>query len=339
MTNQYIIDRKLPERSNLRFYFPNPSEGVRYFVVSLPFFENPTIKETKKARIKKYNLISRSSDLYSYLGADSRQFDLNFSITLPHVLDENTNTVVESLIGYTDMNYENSESEQKKFKTVYSTDDSNISGALSLYKKFFANVESLKDSAKQVLGSDWAQTGMTTYELAQLKATYELEGDPSLAEILNNYPAAQQGGGQKATNTATNPQNAAPNAAYSDGFIHKMKIIDLIVYWSNIIRSSVINNSKNPLYGPPIIRLRHGIMYQDIPCICMSYTLEADEIAGYDLQTLLPRRFNVSMKLEETRTGDFGEFNQNDIIAKDNLAGWESVLSKPLTMDPGYGEK
>jgi len=180
---------------------------------------------------------------------------------------------------------------------------------------------------------------MTTYELAQLKATYELEGDPSLAEILNNYPAAQQGGGQKATNTATNPQNAAPNAAYSDGFIHKMKIIDLIVYWSNIIRSSVINNSKNPLYGPPIIRLRHGIMYQDIPCICMSYTLEADEIAGYDLQTLLPRRFNVSMKLEETRTGDFGEFNQNDIIAKDNLAGWESVLSKPLTMDPGYGEK
>ena len=82
--------------------------------------------------------------------------------------------------------------------------------------------------------------------------------------------------------------------------------------------------------------VRHGLMYQDVPCLCESYTISWDEKAGYDLQTLLPRQIKITMKLSELRTGDFGTFDQNKIIAKDNLAGWESVIGEPHSMDPGY---
>ena len=77
-------------------------------------------------------------------------------------------------------------------------------------------------------------------------------------------------------------------------------------------------------------------MYQDVPCICTGYTIGIEEKAGYDLQTLMPRRLKISMNLEENRTGDFGNFEQNNPVKKDNLAGWESVLTGPQTTDPGY---
>ena len=115
-----------------------------------------------------------------------------------------------------------------------------------------------------------------------------------------------------------------------------MKTIDVLVYWINLIRASVVNNSKNPIYGPPVLRLRHGIMFQDIPCICQSYSIDWDEKAGYDLYTLLPRRLNISLKLEELRTGDFGNFDHTKVISKDNLAGWEAVMTEPFSMEPGY---
>ena len=104
----------------------------------------------------------------------------------------------------------------------------------------------------------------------------------------------------------------------------------------------MINNAQNPIYGPPIIRLNHGIMYQNVPCICTDYSIGWNETAGYDLQTLLPRQLTISLKLEEFRTGNFGKFtgNPNDIIERDNLAGWEAVVlgndEGTNSLDPGY---
>ena len=132
------------------------------------------------------------------------------------------------------------------------------------------------------------------------------------------------------------------NSEFEQKFI-KYKMIDLIIYWVNIIRCSVINNAQNPIYGPPLIRLNHGIMYQNVPCICNNYSIGWVETAGYDLQTLLPRQIKVEMKLEELRTGDFGKFtgDGNNPINRDNLAGWESVVlgteNKRNSLDPGYG--
>ena len=82
--------------------------------------------------------------------------------------------------------------------------------------------------------------------------------------------------------------------------------------------------------------MNHGLLYQDIPCICTDYRVDWDERAGYDLETLLPRKLNIKLNLEEFRTGNFKAFDPNEIIERDNLAGWESVISEGQNLDPGY---
>jgi hypothetical protein len=107
--------------------------------------------------------------------------------------------------------------------------------------------------------------------------------------------------------------------------------LDLVLWWVNLIRASVVNNSNNPLLGPPIVRLSHGLMYNDIPCICVGYNIVNAE-KGYDLKTLMPRQITVTLELEEVRMGDFGDFVPGHIIKGDNAAGWEAMISDG-TMD------
>ena len=79
------IDRKLGERSYLDFEFPEDREGGPPLSIRLPFLENIVISEKKRARYQKYRPVSRSSELYTYLGADSRKLNLNFSLSLKHI--------------------------------------------------------------------------------------------------------------------------------------------------------------------------------------------------------------------------------------------------------------
>ena len=90
----YRIDRQLPERSKLVFYFPNPDESESKFTtVELPFFENIVVSESKRARYVTYKPLSRHSDIYGYTGADSRKFSLEFSLKLPFLIDPYTSSV------------------------------------------------------------------------------------------------------------------------------------------------------------------------------------------------------------------------------------------------------
>ena len=323
MTNRHIVDRALPERAKLMFYFPVPTQGGDYYVIELPFFENVSIKESKKAKYQKYSLISRSSNLYSYLGADSRTLSLSFNMTLPHILDDHPGVTLDQFVKY-EKDPQNVDSEKEKFLKPYKPDSVPAGMAFQLGTKY--TKEQALDSAKQVLNSDWAASGMTVEEWYEFTQSYGITGEKLSSFILNR--------------DVVDEDPTIPVKVLDDNQQKQLKyrIIDIIIYWTNIVRSSVVNNSKNPLYGPPIIRLRHGILYQDIPCICTGYSIDYNESAGYDLDTLLPRQLKVTMKLDEIRTGDLGEFDTTDIIKKDNLAGWEAVvLGDTHSMDPGYG--
>ena len=276
------------DRSKLIFYFPNPEDSDRYTVVRLPFYENPKISESKRARYQDHKLISRSSNLYTYLGADSRRLSLTFNISLPHLQEEFANR-------YVITRNTNIKSKGSSFDRI----------------KFFINKTTTSDSAQKLSNS--------------------------LRDLQRNlkYPDVVRGLGE-----SFNPGYIAEKSllAPSEGQKQRRYYASLVSYWINIIRSSVVNNSSNPLYGPPIIRLRHGILYQDVPLICKDYSIQHVEEAGYDVETLLPRIITVSMNLEEFRAGNFGEFDptSNDPLEKDNLAGWESVLEHE-TADPGLG--
>lgn len=121
-----------------------------------------------------------------------------------------------------------------------------------------------------------------------------------------------------------------------DAFSERHKAIDTIIFWTNLIRTSVVNNVRNPLDGPPIVRLAHGTMYRDVPCICTNYSITSLDSAGYDNRTLLPRVITVTMILREVRTGDFTEHRIAVPIKRDNLTGWESIVDQTKgSMDPG----
>ena len=326
MGNRHIVDRKLPERAKLMFYFPVPTKGSDYYVVELPFFENVSIKEAKKAKYQKYSLISRSSNLHSYLGADSRTLNVSFNMTMPHILDTHPGLTLDTYINYQG-DKDNVDAEREKFKKPYKADSTPNGMAFQLgthYTKTLAT-----ESAKQVLNSDWALQGMTAQEHAEFRQSYGVV-ENNISPFVTNRSVVDEDPDIVPTKPIVIDDNEQKQLKY--------RIVDLIIYWTNIVRSSVVNYSKNPIYGPPIIRLRHGILYQDIPCICTSYSIDYNEAAGYDMDTLLPRQLKISLKLEEIRTGDFGEFDTKSIIKKDNLAGWEAVvLGDTHSMDPGYG--
>ena len=321
------------------FYFPMPTGGNNYYTVELPFFENVSIKESKKARYQKYSLISRSSNLYSYMGADSRVLNLTFNISLPHILEEHPDINLDKYVSYM-QDKDNIELEKQKFLEPTKNNSIPEGAAFRLGTKYTQSLA--KDSAKQVINNLTASgTGITLEEKARLAARYNLEGVLG-QDLANGYVGQQIIANPQlgiVVNSALGVFNLSQEAAgYQADQNLKYRIIDLIIYWTNIIRSSVVNYSKNPIYGPPVIRLNHGILYQNIPCICTDYSIDYNEAAGYDLDTLLPRQIKVNLKLEEIRTGDFGEFApKGNPIERDNLAGWEAVvLGETNSMDPGY---
>tara|TARA_R110000803_G_scaffold185166_1_gene247526 strand:+ start:1653 stop:2696 length:1044 start_codon:yes stop_codon:yes gene_type:complete len=345
MTNRHIVDRALPERANLMFYFPVPTQGSDYYVIELPFFENVSIKESKKARYQKYSMISRSSNLYSYLGADSRNLNLSFNLTLPHILDEHPNINLDEYVNY-DRSVENVEGEKERFREPFKAGATPTGMAFELGTKYTQDLA--RTSAQQVLRDNNISNALNAEDQHFMQGRYGLHDENSInpwkdrdtAEVFKSSNQEDYGNlwvpppGYRQSNAAD--QNLG-NLTHVQNNQVKYRIIDLIIYWTNIIRSSVVNNAKNPIYGPPVIRLRHGILYQDIPCICTNYSIDYNEAAGYDMDTLLPRQLKINMKLEEIRTGDFGEFDTTNIIRKDNLAGWEAVVEDEYhSMDPGY---
>ena len=339
MTNRHIVDRALPDRTKLMFYFPVPAMGADYYVVALPFFENVVISEKKKARYQKYSLVSRSSNLYSYLGADSRNLNLSFNITLPHILEEHPEVNLDSYIQY-DVDKSNVEMEKSKFLNPNKDDPTPKGMAFQLGTKYTQDLA--RDSARQVLNTlEVATSGAFNSEDKFYFANRYNLGPELSNELLMEHIASNPGSGLVKNIKQFGQKWKKETIEYNEDMQLKHTIIDIIIYWTNIIRASVVNYAKNPIYGPPIIRLRHGILYQDIPCICTNYSIDYNEAAGYDIDTLLPRQLKINMKLEEIRTGDFGEFNSedaNNIIKRDNLAGWEAVvLGDSRSMDPGYG--
>ena len=250
-----IPDRLLPSRSFISFYFPSTNGNPTQ--IRLPFFENLNITESKAARLQEFKLLGRSSNLYGYLGADSRKFSVTFKMNLTHILEEYP---------------------EAKFLVP---DLPSSQSTLTNPGKFIKNEASI---------------------LSQ-KFTKDL------SPFTNLY------------------QN-------NDARNNKDKIIDLMMFYTNLVRASVVNNAKNPVLGPPIIRLNHGILYQDIPCVCKDYSFEIKEDVLYDVRTLMPVILGIKLNLEEVRAGDFSNFEKGNLKLRDNLAGYEALFDQG-SMEPG----
>lgn len=109
-----------------------------------------------------------------------------------------------------------------------------------------------------------------------------------------------------------------------------------VMYCVNLIRTSLLTHSKKAYLGPPIVRLKHGILYDNIPCVVENYSIQTDEMAGYDLETFLPNRLKVIMNLTEVRLRGR---NFRPKIDGDYVPGWDSVIHDNYsTIDPAGEE-
>lgn len=283
-------NRKLEERSYLRFEFYESSKQsphVRYLV----FYEDPEIRESRKALMSKYQPVSRNSTLMAYTGAESRIFTVNFRFTLPHIQNYG------DLIFFSKKTPFKSKEELKKefSKSFKDSNDSTFTafaGKAKDHDLYFLDLES------DYYTANGPKSGVDDFFGTGFKTT-----KPKL--VVKEDPRPQ-----------TN------------------KVIDLIMYWTNLIRVSVLNNAKNPTNGPPIIRLNHGILYQDIPCVALDYKIDYDKGHGADLRTLLPRVISFEISLQEIRVGDFGEYDIRKKVQRDNSVGWEAMIGNINTIDP-----
>ena len=113
------------------------------------------------------------------------------------------------------------------------------------------------------------------------------------------------------------------------------ELIDATYVWVNLIRGSVLNNSTNTTQGPPIVRLQHGPMYNNVPFIVSDYSINIQDEVGYEVETLTPKGLEITMTLKEFRTN--GSFEQSQIESGDHVCGWEAII-EGNNMDPYNGD-
>lgn len=326
-------NRLLHERSNLALEFPQSNNRViRTFI---PILENPQISERGSARLNNYDLVGRAGQLFSYAGAQSRRISLVFNISLLHLLEIN------STEGLSD-----------KFRRQFNLFFTERQQAIKLF-----NLRDQAEVAEIETGIEAEATGQVSEEtrvrLQEAQAAAEDflgNTDQKINERGRQYASTHRDYYRKLIGELTGQELQAEEsesfltpllndldiATASQAFSDLDNVIDLVYCWLNLIRGSVLNNSSNTLYGPPILRLTHGPMYNNVPCLVENYSIRLVNEAGYDVQTLTPRKLEITLSLVESRTGNFGSYKATTIETGDNLTGWESIISDN-DLDPQNG--
>jgi len=306
MANFYkkMNKRKIEERSHLTLEFPQTDNRV--IRTYIPMLENPTITETGKANLATYKLLGRANALHAYMGAESRKFNLTFRITFLHLLEH---LGTEGLADHF----------QRQFSLFYTGKDAAIKSFFAYageggYGPFHNNeLTPNVDPGKSV---EHGRTHRAYYqEIARLKTggrNFFDNAVDGLLDVLGEFEDPKDD--MKDMNT----------------------LIDIVLSWVNLIRSTTLNNARDTTQGPPIVRVTHGPLYNNIPCVTEGYDIKIVEEAGYDINTLLPKQLEISLNLAENRTGDFGAFKAGEVTEGDNLAGWEGILGDNNT-DPYNG--
>lgn len=278
-----------------RLIFEYPSENGDNTIVFIPFYENPQISEDQNANFAEYNPIGRAGSLYAYTGASSRKFKVSFNLTLPH-------------LAYHPMGV-------NRFLRVYQGSSKESQKLLFTKNSNF--------SAKQLPGDP-----NKSLSLAVEKAFRQLQLDNGNF-VMPDLPSIP--GITRPSTTTEELQSSYLNTLSAT---ERHKVLDTLLFFVAILRTSVTNNVSNPLLGPPLVRIDFGTLYQQVPCICESFRIAYKEEGGYDLPTTTPRLITISLSLKEVRAGDFTEYQPAVLSKRDNLTGWESAINSPHTIDP-----
>lgn len=265
----------------------------------IPMLENAQVSESQKSNLASYNMLGRNSNLFAYTGSESRAINVTFKISLLHLIDV---MVKEGL----------DDKFKQHFTLFYASKEISKLG-------FFINFPPSKEQFESMgYGVKHAKTHREYYQkIAGLSA-----GGRNLFDLLQGDVLSFLGAED-------------PNAGFGESSFND-RAIDLILFWINLIRSTTKNNSRNTTLGPPIVRLTHGPMYNNVSCVVENYSIRLLDESGFEVQTLLPKQIEVSLSMKETRVGNFSKFKATQIVDGDNNTGWEAVI-ETNNMDPYNG--
>jgi|TARA_A100000172_G_scaffold41301_3_gene25213 hypothetical protein len=308
------IDSELQDRSRLTFEFPDPAYGDRI----CPFFENPKITEKKSSNLVTYDVLGRTSNFFGYTGAKSKEYRVEFFITLPNVVHTATNTLFDSI-----PRDKNKLQRQQDFfnKTDESSEEHGDQTEYLRRRKAFLSKINGEQGLESVLNS------------VLLKAE-GLKSDQPVERMIQNGVLTYN----KLANTSPELDLANELDAYDKPFIFA-QAIDMLLFWVDLIRCSTLTARKSPTLGPPIIRIDHGVLYDNVATIAKAYSIDIEEAAGYDIVTLLPNRIKVTLTLLEVqRSYDFRATKQTAVRHTDMLEGWDDLLEQHDKQYPAYGK-
>lgn len=330
-----VRDRFLEERAFLsfEFYWPGNEFPSKY---KLPFFENPQMTEAGSANYHKYDPIGRSSSLFTYINSPARKLNLEFTITPDHILEYGKMVTPDRYILTTLVDNQ----EKGKNSILRKGDVAPVGGGghtaehRLLSQTIDKGIGEFRKLATQG-GKQGVRKKHKALDSQRPLSKNELDFLFYGQEWADNLSYDQLRAGVKGARHAAIKEYAVEDE-YTQYPKEARQALATILFWINLIRSSVKNNNNNTSYGPPILRLTFGPMYNAVPFICENYSIKGLDARGFDLQTLFHRGFDISMKLNEIRVGDFKTFKpgeNNEKVNRDGVAGWEAIFEHG-TFDP-----
>lgn len=304
MIYERIKSRLLPERSFLYFSYPQPGDrkDVGFY---FPMFQNIAVNESQKSRVNQLEILGRSGNLFTFQGANSRQFRLQFTFNLDHIYH------YVNEVGIPKIEFSNTKSKTRWIRTLEPSENA-VDYKLNYYKQASTQLQSGRVENNQFNKNFNRPLGWGEKLEKMLYSEFTSPSYPREVYYERDIRTIQNDG-------------AGDNT--------KDDSVNLLLLLLNVVRTSTIGNSSNTSLGLPTIYLNHGTLYNNIPCICMDYAISFEETSTYEIFSMTPKAIKVTMNLYENRTGDFGKFQPFSHVKGENLAGWECVIEKG-TMDP-----
>ena len=336
-----VKPRLLHERSHLALEFPQPD--ARFSRAYIPFLENARISEKGRANLNAYSLVGRAGELFSYGGARSIRLSLSFNISLLHVIEMN---IKEGIADYFKRQFTLFFEDPKKQESLFNLRRSVAEISSEMQAESEVNGGFVSEDTRVAIQDEYEY-----FNTELMEAEEELNA-PGAVEVAFakgiDYAATHRAYYREKLQKITGTAPDEGLGEYLTEFLGDLEVpfeqseqelgdvINLVYCWVNLVRASVLNRSDNTTYGPPIVRLTHGPMYNNVPCLVEGYSININEEAGYELNSLTPKRLEITMDLVESRNGNYGGYISGQLESGDNLTGWESIISENA-IDPFNG--
>lgn len=275
------VNSVLEERSYLDFYFPNSKMGNTFGVRRIAFFENAKIREDRSARYATQNIVARNEPARLFTGADARKLRIDFTYTIPHIeyFFRLCNTA--ALAGFMSNPITNTE------QTI---------GVQGQPKS--VNAQGHRRFVKEILDKFFG-----TAFLMQLNGGLKFENTDRITGPRAYEPTFQEPkDGYDNRKTSTHEERILRSISKNDEDLGSDTM--MATYYTQFaidtIRASVVGDQLaiGPA-GPPIVRFRHGSVFNEAPFIVKNFSIDYPTDKGFEYRTLMPRQVKFSLSLEE----------------------------------------